>query len=89
MKVNYLNHEAKVELHGTTADYQNIRNHYVNAGRCFGPVEVEAGEHVCVLGRQVVNHLEADEQIIGEHVSIQGQRFLVVGILESSSYSLG
>ncbi len=89
VKVNYLNCETKVSMQGTTDDYQYICNHYVQLGRCFGPVEVADGLQLCVLGRQVVSMLQADDQIIGEHVNINGKRFLVIGILERKGSFFG
>src|SRR5947209_5156253 len=41
VKINYQNHDAKAELDGTTQEFQEIRSFFVNAGRCFGPIETD------------------------------------------------
>lgn len=80
--VVYRDREILVPLVGTTSYFQDIRNFYVNTGRCFSPLEVSARRAVCVLGRDVLKYLQTDEQIVGQHVWINGERFKVLGVLE-------
>lgn len=80
---------AEVPVRGVTEDYQVIRNFYASAGRFFGPIDVENGQNVIVLGRTVVTRLQADESIVGEHVYLDGERFLVVGVLEEKGSLFG
>jgi putative ABC transport system permease protein len=72
-----------VPIRGVTEHYQTIRNFFVDAGRFFGPVDVDAGAYVCVLGRSLLKLLECSEAIIGDYVYVGDSRFLVVGLLES------
>ena len=76
-------------VRGVTEHYQVIRSFFVDAGHFFGPVEVETGAHVMVLGRSVLKSLEADDSIIGEHVYLDDTRFLVVGLLEPKGSMMG
>ena len=78
-----------IELRGTSELFQAIRNFYADAGRFFGAVDVESGAPVCVLGREVLRKLECDEAIVGDYVHIDGQRFQVVGLLESKGSFMG
>ncbi len=71
-----------VPVRGTTEQYQSIRRFFVERGRFFGPIEIELGTYVCVLGQEVVKQLGCDKTIVGEHVFIDGLRFRVLGILE-------
>jgi putative ABC transport system permease protein len=80
---------TEVPTRGTSEIYQAIRNYYVDVGRFFGPVEVENHANVVVLGRTILKHLQADEQIIGQHVQVNGHRFKVVGILEAKGSMFG
>jgi putative ABC transport system permease protein len=89
VKVKYADHEAKAELNGTTADFQQIRNFTVDVGRCFGPVEQADHRQVCVLGRDVLRDLNIDEGIVGGNVTIMGKTFRVIGILEKKGSFLG
>jgi putative ABC transport system permease protein len=83
------NDEFSAEMIGTTADFQHIRNFYVDRGRCFGPVEVENRSQVCVLGRDLLEKLQTDEGIVGSFISINRQRFQVVGLLERKGSVMG
>jgi putative ABC transport system permease protein len=80
---------TEVPTRGVTEQYQVIRNYYVDAGRFFGPMEVETAAPVIVLGRTVLKQLGCDESIIGQHVYVNGYRFLVTGVLESKGNMFG
>ncbi len=78
-----------VDLRGATEQYQTIRNFFVDNGRFFSPIEVDVGAHVCVLGRDVLKRLEAGEQIVGDHIYLNGIRFRVLGLLEPKGDMMG
>ncbi|HNQ23809.1 MAG TPA: ABC transporter permease [Phycisphaerae bacterium] len=80
---------TNVQLRGTNEAFQPIRNFYVDAGRFFGAVDVENGSAVCVLGREILRKLECDESIVGDYVHLDGQRFQVIGLLESKGSFMG
>jgi len=80
---------AAIQMRGTNEFFQPIRNFYVDNGRFFGAVDVDAGAPVCVLGREVLRKLECDESIVGDFVHIDNQRFRVVGLLESKGSFMG
>jgi len=89
VKVKYLDREVKADMQGTTPDFQEIRNFYVDVGRCFGPIEMENRRQVCVLGREVMRDLNLDEGILGGNVTIMGKSFRVIGILQKKGSFLG
>jgi putative ABC transport system permease protein len=78
-----------VTLACSNEQYQPIRNVYVDVGRFFSAVDVENGTQVCVLGRDILRQLECDEQIVGDYVHIDSQRFQVVGLLETRGSFMG
>ncbi|MBI5764052.1 MAG: ABC transporter permease [Planctomycetes bacterium] len=80
---------TQIAVRGVSEDYQVIRNYYADAGRFFGPIDVENSENVCVLGRTMLKLLECDESVIGEHILIRDQRFRVVGILQTKGSFMG
>ena len=77
------------QLVATSETYQRIRNFYVDRGRFFSVVEVDTASHVCVLGRDLLRQLECDEDIVDDYVFIDGERFRVVGLLESRGSFMG
>lgn len=80
---------TQIAIRGVTEDYQVIRNYYADAGRFFGPIDVENSENVCVLGRTMLKLLECDESVVDEHILIRDQRFRVVGLLQTKGSFMG
>jgi putative ABC transport system permease protein len=78
-----------IEFRGTSEQFQSIRRFFVGQGRFFGPIEVDSGAYVCVLGCEMLELLRCDESIVGGHVFINGQRFLVTGVLEKKGDMMG
>ena len=78
-----------INMRATNELFQPIRNFYVDAGRFFSAVDVDAGAPVAVLGREVLRKLECDESVVGDFVHIDNQRFRVVGLLESKGSFFG
>ena len=60
-----------VQIQGATEQFQSIRNFFVDQGRFFGPIDVDTGNYVCVVGREVLKKLEADERIVGDYIYIK------------------
>lgn len=88
--VEYGNERVEnVELQGATEQFQTIRNFFVDDGRFYGPIEVDNGAYVCVLGRDLLTHLAADESIVGDYVYLNQLRFQVVGLLEPKGAMFG
>jgi putative ABC transport system permease protein len=78
-----------IRLLGVGADFQAIRNFYVDVGRFFSPIDNENGAQVCCLGRDLLIKLHCDEAVVGEYVLIDGQRFRVVGLIEKKGSFAG
>jgi len=83
-EISYGRDKAKdIPIRGVAESYQVIRNFWADEGRFFGPIDVEQGAQVAVLGRSVIKLLGCDASIVGDHVHIGDTRFLVVGLLET------
>jgi len=78
-----------VELRGTNEQFQVIRKFFVDKGRFFGPIEVDHGAYVCVLGRDYLQLLHCDESVVGDYVYLNGLRFHVIGLLEERGDMMG
>ncbi len=78
-----------IPVRGVNEYYQTIRSFFVDAGRFFGPVDVDNAENVVVLGRTLLKLLQCDDSIVGDHIYIDGSRFLVVGLLASKGAIMG
>jgi len=78
-----------LEMRGASEQFQTVRNLFVDKGRFFSPIEVDRGAPVCAIGRGVTDLIQADEEIIGEHVYINQIRFRVLGLLERKGEMMG
>ncbi len=79
----------EIPVRGVSEHYQTIRSFFVDAGRFFGPVDVENRANVVVMGRTLLKLLETDDSIVGDYVNIDGGRFLVLGLLATKAGLMG
>ena len=64
-------------------------NHWVDHGRFFTPLDVEAKKRVCTIGEQIAEKLSLGDDPIGKTIRINDTAFTVVGIMESKGSSFG
>jgi putative ABC transport system permease protein len=90
-QVQYGNRNTNVRIIGTTANYPEVRNVKIAAGRMFSPAEDFTKQRVAVLGPTVLTNLGIDnpEAIIGEPVRIKGIQFTVVGVTLTKGQGAG
>ena len=88
-RISFGKQEINVPLEGVAASYHAIRNFPVALGRPFSLVDVENSHNVCVLGREVLKKLKAEDDILDQTVLIKSQRFRVIGILEEKGAFFG
>jgi putative ABC transport system permease protein len=81
--------EAIVQVEGVSSTYHAIRNFPVEVGRPFALADIERAHHVCVLGREALRKLRADEDVVGDVVILKGQRLRVIGVLREKGGLLG
>lgn len=80
-------HEATVE--GVTEDLPAVRNYQVERGRFLSREDVASRRKVAVLGQTVIGELFAGTSPLGQEISIMGEFFTVVGVLEAKGASIG
>jgi putative ABC transport system permease protein len=91
LQVQYGSRNTNTSIVGTTANYPDVRNFTIAAGRMFSRAEDAGRRRVAVLGFQVVQDLGAADPagIVGESVRIAGVQFEVVGVLASKGQGAG
>lgn len=75
----------KAEVKGAWPDFMPINKHVVALGRSLCQLDVDRAQHVCVVGRSVVERLWPDRRdynAVGETIVIQQRPFKIVGIFE-------
>jgi ABC-type antimicrobial peptide transport system, permease component len=76
-------------LLGVSESYQDVVNHWVDRGRFFTPVDMETKSHVCTLGVEAARKLNIESDPIGKVITVNGQPFTVVGVMEKKGNSFG
>lgn len=71
------------QVSGTTVDWQPVRNRALVDGRFFNASEESSAAQVAVLGPTTAADLFEGAPAVGREVAVDGQTFLVVGVLES------
>ena len=76
------------QLHGTGAEFFDVRRWNVDRGQAFTPVDVASSAKVAVLGRTVANELFGeDADPVGRVVRINNAPFAVAGVLAPKGQS--
>lgn len=71
-----------VSLHGVTEDFPEIRSFRPAEGRFILSSDVDGRRKVAVIGRKVVKDVFEGRNPIGETLSVKGQPFTVVGVMQ-------
>ncbi len=76
-------------VYGVTADAPEVWRMGVRVGRFLPRLDLRQGAPVAVLGPKVKRELFGDQNCLGRHVRISGQRYLVIGLMEPKGQFLG
>jgi putative ABC transport system permease protein len=73
--------ESDASVQGTTPDYQRIGSLTLQYGRFLKTPDLNDQSAVAVIGIDVADDLFGRRDVLGEHISINGRSFLVIGVL--------
>lgn len=86
-QVKYLNRNWNTRIIGTVPEYEDVRSFKAVYGRYFTHAEEVGVGKVCVIGQSIVDNLFPSSDPLGETIRIQGESFVVVGVLEAKGQS--
>ncbi len=78
---------ASMTLIGTNGSYQDIQNLKVANGRFLKNADLSNNSYVVVITADTANELLGRTDAVGESISLNGRKFLVIGILDEDSSS--
>ena len=79
--VKFQSRSASVNVTGATPDFLEVQNYELAAGRFIGPVDLDFRHRVAVLGADTAETLFGADDPVGAYMTINGNRFKVVGVL--------
>lgn len=83
------NSATGAEVLGTTYDYNKIWTFELAQGRYFTESEMNAGRPYCIIGADIAEGLFlSGEEVIGQRITISGQKLSVIGVFEKVGESL-
>lgn len=87
--LKFRNRTRRTNAVGTNASYSVVMNRPVAQGRFFTESQDQAGRRVCVIGKTVVDDLFGELDPVGKHITLSGQKYLVLGVMEKKGYFMG
>lgn len=78
-----------VDVLGTTFEYNKIWSFELAQGRYFTEAEMSGGRPYCIIGASIAEGVFLPgEEIIGQRITISGQKLTVIGVFEKVGESL-
>jgi putative ABC transport system permease protein len=87
--IRYEGKERSSYVYGVTAAVPEVWRMGVRVGRFLPEGDMRSGSALTVLGPTMKRELFGERNALGEHVRIAGQRFLVIGVMQSKGQFLG
>jgi putative ABC transport system permease protein len=78
----------RVRIDGVDAGYLEMRNYRMTAGRSLRPIDVANYARVAVAGSELVRDLFGSADPVGQTITIDGVRFLVVGVVAPIEFDI-
>ena len=86
--VKYDLETVSVSITGGNENYMDINNYEIGYGRSINPVDVDYRNKVAVIGQTTAEDLFGRDNPIDKDISVNGEKYTVVGVLESKGSSI-
>ncbi len=87
--IKYSNQSLSASVSGTMSAQKDVRSLQLASGRFFTDDDNKSDALVAVLGSQVATDLFGSVPAVGKTISINGVKFMVIGLLQSKGASFG
>lgn len=89
LKYNSKNTHPNIEIKGVDENYMVISGYEIDKGRWFTQMDVDAGNHYAIIGKDIEALLFSKEKVIGKKIWWGNYQFTVIGVLKSKGSSFG
>ncbi|HEY3280396.1 MAG TPA: ABC transporter permease [Gemmatimonadales bacterium] len=86
--VNAAADRRRVRVDGVDAGYLEMRNYRITAGRSLRPLDIANYARVAVVGSELVHDLFGNAAPVGQTITIEGVRFLVIGVVAPIEFDI-
>ncbi len=84
----YALNNGSFTVYGTTPDYYQINGLQLLMGRFLKNTDIDNSSRVCVIDEQTAEDLIGYADCVGEVLSLDGQKYTVVGVIETEEMSI-
>jgi len=88
-EAKYSNVTKRVTLYGVDASYPNVLNSPASKGVWFSQSDSDRSKRVALLGTTIAEELFGKTDPVNKRIKLNGQAYVVVGVLESKGGSFG
>jgi putative ABC transport system permease protein len=81
--------DTNVQIIGVDPDWHDIERRYVTLGRPLTVLDNAQRRPVCLINKTVRDKLDMDRDPVGSYIDVDGNRMLVVGLLEPPAAAMG
>lgn len=80
--VNYNNKAETADVFGVESEYFSLRKYFLTSGRLLTQQDYDNKNNVAVIEEALANSLFGGEYCIGKTISINGELFVIVGVVD-------
>ena len=81
--------DTNVNIIGVDPDWHDIERRYVTLGRPLTVLDNAQRRPVCLINKMVRDKLDMDRDPVGQYLEVDGNRMMVVGLLEPPAAAMG
>jgi len=81
--------DTNVTIIGVDPEWHDVERRYVSLGRPLTVLDLAQRRPVCLINQTVRDKLEMDRDPVGSYIEVDGNRMLVVGLLEPPPFLIG
>lgn len=81
-EISYNSNKLSGNIYGVESDFFSIKNCYLKSGRLLTQEDYDKKNNVVVIDTSVANSLFKGEKSLGRTITINGELFVVVGVVE-------
>jgi putative ABC transport system permease protein len=78
-----------IQVIGIWPSWHDIEDRYVigSTGRPFSALDNQDAKRVCLINEKAIEELNLDRDPVGDYITVKGQRFLIIGVVETKTMS--
>ncbi len=80
--VSYNNNAQTADVFGVESEYFSLTNYFLTSGRLLTQQDYDNKNNVAVIDASLANSLFSGEYCIGKTISIKGELFVIVGVVD-------